>query len=339
MLSQELLRALIIFLGFGGLSVSTYLHYKKKKASNTMACPMNGSCEDVITSKYSKFLGIDVEVLGIFYYTSIIVAYSLFLFTPQVAPAWFTFGVLMSSVVAVLFSAYLTFCQAFNLRKWCTWCLTSAAFTGGILIAAVPSASIGLSALMAQYMGVMVWLAVVGSAIGLGISIAFDALYLTYLKDFEISDIQAESLNTLNHLAWASIGSVVIGMVGMALGDASLLNNPSFIAAGFILGIIILNDSAYSLYLANKMSELTFADIDENDYTIEKQYSFLLASISTASWTILLTLHILEPEFPLYDILAVYMAVIGALGLGGLYMSSIIEKRAEGTLPSWMPFH
>ncbi len=340
MLSQTVLQSLIILFGIAGLTVSTYLHFKKKNLSDGMVCPMDGSCEDVITSKYSKFLGLDVEVLGILYYTTVIVAYTVFLFTPQVAPPWFVFGVLMSSIIAVMFSLYLTFLQAFTLKMWCTWCLISATFTGLILAAALPAAAIGLSALMSQFMPVLLWLAVIGSAIGLGTSIAFDALYLTYLKDFEISEAQAQSLNTINHLVWASVAAVLLGTVGIAAGNPDVLGQPYFLASVFVLGFIILNDSFYSLYLGNKMSEITFADKDgEKDYRAEKQASFMMASFSTVSWTVLLTLQILEPVMNVYNLLAIYMALLGLIGLGGLFMSAIMERRASGSMPEWSPLH
>ncbi len=339
MLSQTVLQSLIILFGLAGLTVSTYLHFKKKNLSDGMACPMDGSCEDVITSKYSKFLGLDVEVLGMLYYTTVIVAYTVFLFTPQVAPPWFVFGVLMTSIIAVMFSTYLTFLQAFTLKKWCTWCLISATFTAAILLAALPAASIALSTLMAQFTPVLLWLSVIGAAIGLGTSIAFDALYLTYLKDFEISDVQAESLNTINHLVWASVAAVFLGLTGLALGSSELLQTPYFLASIFVLGFIILNDSVYSLYLANRMSEITFADKDEKDYRTEKQTSFLMASFSTVSWTVLLTLQILQPEIGVYNLLALFMALLGVIGLGGLTMSAVMERRAKGEMPDWSPLH
>ena len=338
MLSQAIIYGLIVFLGLGGLTVSSYLHYKKKRSVEGMACPMEGSCEDVITSKYSKFLGLDVEVLGIAYYAIIVMAYTLFSFT-QVAPSWFTFGVLLSSITAVMFSAYLTFIQAFNLKKWCTWCLTSATFTAGILILSVAGPNSGLEALMAEFSPVLLWFSVVGASIGLGATIAFDSLYLTYLKDFEISKAQADSLNTLTHLVWTAIAVTAVGTLGLALGNPELLNQSAFQASAFILGALVVVETVYSLYLSDKMSELTFADKDENSFESEKQNSFLLASISTASWTVLLTLQILEPEMNVYNILSVYMAIIAVLGLGGLSMSSVMKRKAEGTLPDWSPLH
>lgn len=339
MLSQTVLQTLIVLFGVAGLTVALYLHYKKKTAVEGMACPMDGSCEDVITSKYSKFLGLDVEVLGMLYYMSIIVAYTIFLFTPQVAPNWFVFGIVMSSAAAVLFSAYLTYLQGVTLKMWCTWCLVSAMFSVLIMVAAVPAATVSLPALMAEYSAFLIWISVIGSAVGLGISVAYDALYLSYLKDFSISESQAESLNTLMHLAWGSVAAVALGLAGLWISEVNALTETAILGSSFVLGVIILNDSSYSLYLANKMADLTYADKEGRDFSKERQASFMLASFSTVSWTVLLSIMLFEPEINLYNLLAVYMALLGVLGLGGLFVSSVMERRASGEMPDWSPLH
>ena len=128
-------------------------------------------------------------------------------------------------------------------------------------------------------------------------------------------------------------------MAGLVLGNPVLEQVSTFQASAFVLGTLILTELVYSLYLADKMSELTFADLDENSYESEKENSFLLASISTASWTVLLTLQILELHLSVYNILAVYMAILAVIGLGGLLMNSFLVGKAEGKLPEWSPLH
>ena len=330
MLGQGLIHGLIIFLSLAGLAVSGYLHYKKKRISNGQEAHMLGRCKDVITSKYSRFLGVDVEVLGAVYY-SLIVVYGLYSFTGAYIE-WLAFTTLLLTAAAAMFSTYLALMQAFHLEDRCFWCSLSNIIPLGLL-ALFSTSPIGLEPLMAGFSPVLLWFSVVGAAVGLGASIAFDVLYLTYLKDFEISEAQAESLNTLTHLIWAAIGLTLIGMAGLVLGNPALEQVSTFQASAFVLGTLILTELVYSLYLADKMSELTFADLDE------KENSFLLASISTASWTVLLTLQILELHLSVYNILAVYMAILAVIGLGGLLMNSFLVEKAEGKLPEWSPLH
>jgi uncharacterized membrane protein len=98
-----------------------------------MICPMRSNCDTVIHSDYSRLLGIPVEVLGMIYYIFIGSIYSfVFIFnlwTPGIALI-----LLGISISSVLFSIYLVSIQAFVLRHWCVWCLTSAAISLAIFV-------------------------------------------------------------------------------------------------------------------------------------------------------------------------------------------------------------
>lgn len=336
MASQMLFQLAILLLGIGGIIVSGYLHYKKKTAVEGMVCPMDGSCEDVITSKYSKFLGFDVEIFGILYYSIITVAYLIFILTPQAAPTWFVFGVLMSSISAVLFSAYLTYIQGVRLKEWCTWCLVSATFTLGIILAAVPAATVDLTLLMSQFMPLLTWMSVLGAAAGLGTAIAFCALYLQYLANFKLSDIQADSLNTLVQLTWAFLAVVVVSGIGMAVGDHTLLTDQAFLASGIVTAAIILNDGFYSLYLAEKMGDINFEHQVDRGL---KKISFAMSSFSVVSWTALLSFKILEPTMELDLLVGLYLGLALIAASGGFLLEDIVERRANDSLPDWSPLH
>ena len=69
----------IALLALGGLLLANYIR-STKKAPGTLICPLEGSCEEVISSKYSKLFGIPIEILGMLYYFLTFVAYSIFIF-------------------------------------------------------------------------------------------------------------------------------------------------------------------------------------------------------------------------------------------------------------------
>ena len=121
----------IIVLALAGLSLAAFIHVKKKLAA-PLVCPIGHSCDPVVHSDYSRFMNIPVEILGILYYTLILLAYSLFVLYPEMQSQELVVSLLMSSSIAFLFSLYLTFVQAFILKEWCTWCLISAALCTGI---------------------------------------------------------------------------------------------------------------------------------------------------------------------------------------------------------------
>jgi uncharacterized membrane protein len=62
------------------------------------------------------------------------VLYSVMLLYPELHVPLVYLPVLAISVGAFLFSLYLTGVQAFKIKSWCTWCLTSAAISTTIAI-------------------------------------------------------------------------------------------------------------------------------------------------------------------------------------------------------------
>lgn len=119
------LELIAIALASCGFTLSLYIHVTKK-TGGPLVCPLEGSCEAVVHSDYSKLLGVPLEVLGMIYYLFIGLLYSLFIFAPFVLPGFMTYAIVGICVSSFLFSLYLTGIQAFILKHWCTWCLFSA---------------------------------------------------------------------------------------------------------------------------------------------------------------------------------------------------------------------
>lgn len=120
------LYVIIMITAFGGLSIANLIH-RKKKYGHLLVCPIGTDCDPVIYSRYSQLFRIPLETVGAIYYTIIVLTYAAF----QVSPGLHTPGaalvLLELTIVALLFSIYLTCVQAFALKQWCTWCLFSAA--------------------------------------------------------------------------------------------------------------------------------------------------------------------------------------------------------------------
>ncbi|MBI4158560.1 MAG: vitamin K epoxide reductase family protein [Candidatus Yanofskybacteria bacterium] len=118
---------IIIFIAFSGFLLAAYIRHKKVY-KEVLICPLGSSCETVIFSKYSRFLGIPVEILGIAYYLITAASYSVFLFVSVDMPRFLLSGIFFATIAAFFFSLYLTYIQAFTLKQWCIWCLVSAGF-------------------------------------------------------------------------------------------------------------------------------------------------------------------------------------------------------------------
>ena len=121
---------LVTILGLAGTAVSAYVWYKQV-TSGPVLCLGNG-CAKVIRSAYGRLLGIPNGALGVGYFTG---AAIVPLLAGRGSALWSV--LLAASGVALVLYAYLTYLQVAVLRAWCVWCLSSAALTGAILVAAL----------------------------------------------------------------------------------------------------------------------------------------------------------------------------------------------------------
>lgn len=118
-------KILVVVFGTSGFLLARHIWHSKRKSS-PLVCPLNGKCENVIHSKFSKLFGIPLEILGMAYYGLISVFYLLYSFSPQTLPVYASYIIMGITVTAFLFSIYLTLLQAVVIKSWCTWCLFSA---------------------------------------------------------------------------------------------------------------------------------------------------------------------------------------------------------------------
>ena len=126
MISEDIIARIgIAFLGLCGFLVARHI-YKEKRADRPLICPMHFDCNAVVSSDYSKFFGIPLEIFGMVYYACVFIGYIFLSFLSEVLPNMLVSSLVLVSIAAFLFSVYLIFVQSFILKKFCTWCLVSA---------------------------------------------------------------------------------------------------------------------------------------------------------------------------------------------------------------------
>lgn len=133
---EIVLRGIIFILSFCGFLICRHIHTEKKEA-RPLVCPMNFNCQSVVHSDYSKFLGISLEVFGMFYYAVVSLLYLVLVFVsiPLLPTLSMSFALL--AIGAFLFSIYLTLVQLFILREGCFWCFISAGISFIVFIIAI----------------------------------------------------------------------------------------------------------------------------------------------------------------------------------------------------------
>jgi uncharacterized membrane protein len=129
-------RMIAALLSLVGLLVATYLYLYKIGVVGTLVCG-TGQCELVQTSQYSRFLGVEVSLIGALGY-AVIFAVALAALQPGLAGRrWPDTLLLLLSGGALVFSAWLTYAELFLIKAICRWCVASAAIVVVLFVVAL----------------------------------------------------------------------------------------------------------------------------------------------------------------------------------------------------------
>jgi len=108
-----------------GVFVSAYLLLYKMGRIGTLACG-TGGCETVQLSRWSQFLGVDVALIGLLGYVTLLLLAMMGsrpAAATQIAPSrWLA----VLSGLGVGFTLYLTALELFVIHAICRWCVGSA---------------------------------------------------------------------------------------------------------------------------------------------------------------------------------------------------------------------
>lgn len=324
---MALFHILTIFTAFAGFLLAAYIRHKKI-SKETLVCPLRSNCETVIFSDYSRFFGIPVELLGMAYYLTIAIVYGIFIAISVDMPQLVIFGIFSLTVVAFLFSLYLTFIQAFALKQWCTWCLISAGFCTVIFGLAIFASPHDLTGLVAKYRTIIITLHLIAAAIGLGGATIADIFFFKFLKDFKISESESEILNTLSQVIWFALALIVLTGVGLYLpASERLLISPKFLTKIVIVTVLLVNGAILNLLISPKLVQISFGEShyhESGELHKLRKFAFALGAISITSWYsvfILGSLH--RAPFSFQQFLGAYFILVAVAVIG----SQIMERK------------
>jgi uncharacterized membrane protein len=119
-----------------GLFVSAYLWLYKTGRLGTIACG-TGGCETVQLSEWSRFMGIDVALIGMVGYVGLLLLSLGALQPPLVRARWPGILLALLSGVGVAFAVYLTYLELFVIHAICRWCVGSAVIITGVFVVAL----------------------------------------------------------------------------------------------------------------------------------------------------------------------------------------------------------
>lgn len=116
-------RALLL-LSLAGAGVSAYL-LSFRLLQRPVVCLTGSGCSEVNASEYSALFGVPVSAYGLLLYLVLAVLAYVWLRREGEVPEWVTLSSFGLSLAGFLFSAYLTWVEAFIIQAYCSWCLIS----------------------------------------------------------------------------------------------------------------------------------------------------------------------------------------------------------------------
>ena len=139
-------------------------------------------------SKHSKFLGINIEWLGIVYYILIGTSFIFILLLKSDFKDYLIFFSFVVTAIALLFSLYLFVISILSSKyRKCLVCILNLLVIS-LLLFLISSFSLEtVIRFFSQYKGIFVGLHLFGLVLGLGGATISDIMFFKFLRDFQVS--------------------------------------------------------------------------------------------------------------------------------------------------------
>ena len=262
---ETFLNLFLIAAALGGFVLAFFLFISKRKAK-PIACPMDGHCDDVVRSEFSKFFGVPVDILGMLYYAVAATAYSVFYFYSGLAVPLAVFAMFGLASFSFLFSLYLTFIQAFSLKQWCVWCLASAGLSSFIFLANVFYVKSGFAVIPAEIFEEFYEILVAGhllsAGLGFGASVVGAIMLGKFVKDSKMSSFEADILRTLTQVIWFAIFILILSGFGLYFSNEGTSN---ILYKSAIAAVLVLVSAVLNLAILPKMVKKTLLFVNNGE--------------------------------------------------------------------------
>lgn len=326
----------IVVCALAGFGVAAKIYADKQKPK-PMVCPMGGTCDRVVRSKYSQFFGVDISVGGMLYYSLIAVVYTAIMFSQGALPAELSFAVVGLSVGALMFSLYLVGIQAFVLRNWCTWCVISAILSFVIAVLSMWVIQFDLLSLLAQYKSGIVIAHALAAGIGVGATTVTDVLFMRFLADFRIDKTESATMKTYSQIIWLALGVLIITGIGLYLPESErLLQSSKFLVKVCVVLVILLNGLLLNFFVTPKMTKIKF-ELAARKLTPSskrvRRIVYASGAVSIISWYVVFVLGSLRSipvSFGAGVLVYVGLLVCGLVGSLGLEKKLVQRAQKSG---------
>lgn len=282
----------IILFALSGVALSGYIA-KRKNQGASMVCPLGHSCESIINGRFSRFLGLRVEFIGLSYYLFVALFYiaSLFVDIPQKI----IFLILLITGISFAFTLYLLIVQLMVIKKWCSTCLGSSAVSFLIIVLSFLGFESSFGDYLFSYHDVMEWVFVGSIVVGTLSTSLYARTFIKFLKDFEISKQESDRLNMLSHTSWVAVAFTFLSGLGLVLTDiyGNFTESSSFIVTLVLLGVVLAYEIIVNMFLGHRLIDIHFGKREESDekHLSLRKTSFAFLAVGVISWYVLLLLN------------------------------------------------
>ncbi len=116
---------IVAMLALAGIFVACYLLLYKLGLIGHLTCSV-GSCETVNTSRWATFLGVPVAGWGVAFYVGMFALALISTADQHADSVRMSRSLVFAAGTGVLFSAWLTWLELFQIHAICQWCVISA---------------------------------------------------------------------------------------------------------------------------------------------------------------------------------------------------------------------
>jgi uncharacterized membrane protein len=324
-----LLDAASLVLGLMGFGIAQYI-YHKKHTGKPLICPVRSNCNVVIHSDYSKFFGVPVEILGMLYYATVVVYHIAHILFPGELGSAIILIALTLSTVAFLFSLYLTAIQAFVLKQWCAWCLTSAGLSLSIFLLTVFSTPIPIAVLLGEQSRLFTIIHLAGVAVGVGSATVTDVLFFRFLRDYRISAEESGIMQALSQIIWFALFVLVLSGLALFIPSSErLLVSGKFMTKMLGILVLVINGFVLNIIIAPKLAQISFSEENPPELGRLRKIAFACGAISATTWYFVFVLGALRGiTFPFLPVFGVYAALL-VVGISGSQIAEYLISKKQ----------
>lgn len=235
------------------------------------------------------------------------------LLVPELQTNGVSFILITASMVAFVFSMYLTAIQAFILKEWCSWCLGSAIVSLGIFIASVIKLNGIFPLLLAEFRPIVFIVFLFGLLMAFGAAIIYAVLFFKFLRDYKLSVNEKETLVSIENVVIIGLGLVIVSGVGLFIPFASWYAvSPQFIIAAIAVLMLSVQTVLEKADIAPRLTNVYDSDVipADDDHAHTRRLAYASGAISLVSWGTLVLVAFVNFGLSFLALFFIYMALL-----------------------------